>query len=371
LDLTKGFTQNASTESTASKYDQSRIDILTDYYRATKTVKPDVMFILEHFCDNSEETVLANEGIYLWRNVNNAYSQAAMGYVSESAFSAMNATPRQWVGYAESHDEERNFYKAKTWGEGNIKELSVYLKRVPLNIAFTTLLPGPKMIYEFGEMGYDYSIDYNGGRTNENPSAFALGWMDIPERTAAYQASSKIVNLRKIYPDAFTSGTYTFNISASDWTNGRKIKLTHNDLNMYVAGNFQSTNTASVSTDFQHTGIWYELLTGEELNVSAVNTSLSLPPGDVRIYTDRKVNIPTGISSLPVDDAYVSVSGGIARVVSSENIIALSVYNLQGFRLKTITGKNTLNVSDLPSGLYLFDIQMTNKKMVKKIILQK
>lgn len=371
LDLTKGFTQNASTESTASRYDQSRIDILTDYYSAAKAVKPDVMFILEHFCDNSEETVLANEGMYLWRNVNNAYSQAAMGYVSESAFSAMNATPRQWVGYAESHDEERNFYKAKTWGEGNIKEPSVYLKRVPLNIAFTTLLPGPKMIYEFGEMGYDYSIDYNGGRTNENPSAFALGWLDIPERTAAYEASSKIVNLRKIYPEAFTSGTYTLNISTADWNNGRKIKLTHSDLNLYVAGNFQSANTASVSADFQHTGTWYELLTGEELNVSGANTSLSLPPGDVRIYTDRKVNI-TGIPSFVTDDGvYVYVSEGIATIVSPEKITALSIYNLQGISLKTIFHKNLLNVSDLPSGIYLLEIQMSTNRVVKKIVLRK
>src|SRR5690606_38239098 len=50
LDLTKGFTQNSSSESTASNYDQSRIDILTDYYHAAKAAKSDVMFILEHFC---------------------------------------------------------------------------------------------------------------------------------------------------------------------------------------------------------------------------------------------------------------------------------------------------------------------------------
>ena len=39
LDLTKGFTQNSSTESTASNYDQSRINILTDYYNAAKSAK--------------------------------------------------------------------------------------------------------------------------------------------------------------------------------------------------------------------------------------------------------------------------------------------------------------------------------------------
>jgi 1,4-alpha-glucan branching enzyme len=371
LDLTKGFTQKPSTEQTASNYDLSRIDILTDYYRTAQTVKPDVMFILEHFCASNEETALANEGMYLWRNLNNAYSQAAMGYVSESDFSGMNATPRRWVGYAESHDEERNFYKAKTWGDGDIKESSVYLKRVPLNIAFTTLIPGPKMIWQFGEMGYDHSIDSDGGRTGEKPSAFALDWLDIPERMAAYEASSKIVNLRKLYPDAFVTGAYTLNISASDWNNGRKIKLTHNDLNMYVAGNFQSANTASVSADFQHTGIWYELLTEGELTVSAANTPLSLQPGEVRIYTDKKIKIPNNIPALTVNDVYAYVSGGFAHAVSTESITALSVYNLQGVRLKTVENKNTLSVSDLPSGVYLLEILTPNKRIVKKIILRK
>jgi 1,4-alpha-glucan branching enzyme len=372
LDLTKGFTQKSSTTQTASNDDQSRINILTDYYRAAKAVKPDVMFILEHFCNNSEEQVLANEGMYLWRNLNNAYSQAAMGYASESDFSGMNATPRQWVGYAESHDEERNFYKAKTWGDGDIKNPSVYLKRAPLNITFTTLIPGPKMIWQFGELGYDYSIEYNGGRTNEKPSPFALelGWLDNPERVAAYDAAAKIVNLRKLHPDAFTSGTFTFNISASDWTGGRKIKLTHSDLNMFVAGNFQSTNTVSVSADFQHTGVWHELLTGDELNVSGANTTLSLPPGDVRIYTDREIDLPNAIPAIAADNAvYVYVSGGFAHAVSPEKITALSVYNLQGVRLKTIAGKNTLNVGDLPSGLYLLEIQMSNTRMVKKTLI--
>ena len=70
------------------------------------------MFILEHFCNYDEELALANNGMYLWRKVNNAYSQSAMGYAADSDFGAMNSLPRKWVGYAESHDEERNFFKA-------------------------------------------------------------------------------------------------------------------------------------------------------------------------------------------------------------------------------------------------------------------
>ena len=365
LDLTKGFTQKSSTEQTAGNYDQSRIDILTDYYNAAKAVKPDVMFILEHFCDNSEELNLANKGMYLWRNLNNAYSQAAMGFVSSSDFSGMNATPRRWVGYAESHDEERNFYKAKTWGTGNIP--SVYLTRAPLNIAFTTLIPGPKMIWQFGELGYDYSIDYNGGRVNEKPSPFALGWLNIPEREAACEAASKIINLRKSYPDAFTSGAFTLNVSASDWNNGRKIKLTHDDLNMFAAGNFQSANTISVSADFQHTGVWYELLTGNELNVTAANTTLSLQPGDVRIYTDRKIDL-TGIKTVQKEKLILRQTPDHLTIVAKEPVVAVRIYNINGLLVKQARGENVIPIAHLPKGCYILNVQLNGQNVSLKFV---
>ena len=222
LDLTKGFTQKSSTEATASNYDESRINILTDYYNAAKAAKSDVMFILEHFCSASEETELANRGMYLWREVNNAYSQAAMGYQSDSDFGGMNSLPRRWVGFAESHDEERNFFKAKTYGIGTVKTDSVYrISRVPLNIAFTTLVPGPKMIWQFGEMGYDYSIDSNGGRVDAKPSAWS--YLNLAHRKAAYDASSKVISLRRLYPDAFTTGSFSLQVAEADWNAGRRI----------------------------------------------------------------------------------------------------------------------------------------------------
>src|SRR5665647_3922709 len=218
MDLTKGFTQNNSDNT----YDQSRIDNLSTYYDAVKAVKSDAMFILEHFCVSDEENNLAGKGMYLWRNMNNTYSQAAMGYQSSSDFGNMNTSPRQWVGYAESHDEERNFYQAKTYGTGNLKTDSIArVNRVPLNIAFTTLIPGPKMIYEFGEMGYDYSINSNGGRTNEKSSVW--GWLNLAHRKAAADASAKIITLRKLYPTAFTQGNFALNVGLSDWGSGRRI----------------------------------------------------------------------------------------------------------------------------------------------------
>ena len=367
MDLTKGFTQNSGTEST---YDQSRIDNLSTYYNAVKAVKSDVMFILEHFCTGSEETVLANKGMYLWRNVNNSYSQSAMGYQSNSDFSGMDATPRRWVGYAESHDEERNFYKAKTYGVATLIADSVArINRVPLNIAFTTLIPGPKMIYEFGEMGYDYSINSNGGRTNEKSSAW--GWLNLPLRKAAADASAKIMTLRRLYPTAFTQGNFDLNIGYSDWSAGRRIALTHSDLNMVVLGNFDPTVTITALPNFQNSGTWYNLLTGEELSVSNTHMTMSMLPGTLLIYTDRKVNLPSGLNKTVFQsdcNLYPTITRGKVYISTSSTLKNVRIYNLQGFLVKTTVNETEIDLANMMNGLYLIEVNTMQGKSMYKVI---
>lgn len=290
MDLTKGLTQTQSSESTASNYDQSRIDILTDYYNSAKETKPDVLFILEHFCSNAEETELANKGMFLWRNLNHAYSQAAMGWNDANGyadFSGMFYSPNRWVGFAESHDEERNFNKAKLYGNGIIKTDSIArINRVPLIMAFSMLTQGPKMIWQFGELGYDYSINDLGGRTNPKPSAFS--WLNLAHRKNAYDKTSKIINLKKNYPNAFISGTYDKKIGITDWTNGKCISITHSDLNLVILGNFLPSGTLSMKADFQKTGTWYDLFTGDSFTVSNTDMNIDVTGGEVKVFVDRK-----------------------------------------------------------------------------------
>src|ERR1035437_1534046 len=357
MDLAKGFTQTVSTEATASNYDQSRIDNLSTYYDAAKAAKSDVMFILEHFCNNDEETVLANKGIYLWRNINNSYSQAAMGYQTSSDFSGMITSPPNWVEYAESHDEERNFYKAKTYGAGNLMTDSIAcIKRVPLVIAFNTLVPGPKMIYEFGEMGYDYSINSNGGRTNEKPSAW--GWLNLPNRKAAADASAKIITLRKLYPTAFTAGTFLTNIGPSAW-GGRWIVLTHDELDMVVMGNFDASSPVNMSHNFPKTGIWYNLLTGEQLSVTNTAMTITMQPGELLIYTDRIVNLPNGITTPTVQNSisvFQTETTGNVYITSPEAVKSINIYSLQGSLIKTVTNSTSVNFSNLSTGVYILEV---------------
>lgn len=366
MDLSKGFTQNSGTE---SSYDQSRVDILTEYFNA---VTDDAIFILEHFTSYNEELTLANKGMFLWRNMNNAYSQAAMGFQSSCDFSGMNTFPRRWVGYAESHDEERNFYKAKTWGDGPVKTDSIYrISRVPLVVAFATLMPGPKMIWQFEELGYDYSISFNGGNTNPKPSAW--GWLNLPHRKAAYDACSKIISLKKMYPTAFMQGNYNMQVAQSDWANGKRIALTHSDLNMVALGNFQSTNTVTTYPSFQKAGKWYDLLTGDSIDITNTNLTIDLQAGELKIYTDKKIINSTNEVINPVIDKevtiYPTITSDKVYISSTNKIEKISLYNLQGTLIKAFQPTiNEIDVANLQGGVYLLDIQTIKGKNAYKIV---
>jgi glycosidase len=380
LDLTKGFTQRSGTESIR---DDSRINILTDYYNAAKSVKDDVMFILEHFCAYEEELELANRGMYLWRNVNNAFSQTAMGFQSDSDFGGMNSLPRRWVGYAESHDEERNFYKAKTWGSGTVGTDSVYriTHRVPLNIAFTTLAPGPKMLWQFQEVGFDYSIFWDNGEVKTGDEQAKLSnkppvwdWLNLPHRKAAYDTSSKIITLRRMFPDAFTQGNFSLQIGSGDWESGRRIALTHGDLSLVVLGNFKPDASITASPNFPKTGMWYNVLTGESVNVTNTNMTLTVPKGQVLMLADRVISFPSGIDN-PAEETY---SNFLYPTVTSDRVYVttntcqhkIQVFNTQGQLLKTIENEKEIDLSAYTSGVYyirMYSVQgVATAKVVKR-----
>ena len=274
------------------------------------------------------------------------------------------------MGYAESHDEERNFYNAKNLGIGNIATDSIArVKRVPLNMAFTTLIPGPKMIYEFGEMGYDYSINSNGGRTNPKPSAW--DWLSLAHRKAASDACAKIMTLRKTYPAAFTTGTFSFSIGQNDWNAGRRIALSSSDLNMIVLGNFNASATITATPNFPNTGIWYNLLTGEQLNVTNTAMTISMQAGDLLIYTNKAIvngindiktqNSTTIFPTETVDKVYIS---------SPATIKSASIYSLDGSLQKTVSNSTEIDVQNLIKGVYIMEVNTTDGKSLYKIIKQ-
>jgi 1,4-alpha-glucan branching enzyme len=290
FDLTKGFTQKNSTESSASNYDASRVAILKEYNNAIKEVNPNAYVILEHFADDREETELSNEGMMVWRNMNWQYGQSAMGHKEDSGFTrTYYGTVRptnSLVSYMESHDEERLAYKQVTWGNGIIKtSLSARMSQLATNAAFFFTVPGPKMIWQFGELGYDISIDQN-GRTGKKPIKW--DYLEVSERNSLLKTYSTLINLRMDHPELFNStATLDWRVTPTFWEQGRFITLSSfgSSKQVVVIANF-TNEVITVPYTFPRYGVWYNYMDqSETIDVTSTNLNIDVPANSFKIYS--------------------------------------------------------------------------------------
>ena len=216
----------------------------------------------------------------LWRNMNYAYCESAMGWADNCDFSGMYTEALQWVGFMESHDEERMAYKQSQWGNGVLKtDLKARMKQLEVNAAFTLCVPGPKMIWQFGEMGYDISIDHN-GRTGRKP----LHWeyMDNEYRKALHDTYAKLMKLRNEHPSLFDGkASLSWEVTPKCWAQGRTLHLSGNDgKQLVVLGNF--TNVETTIAFPAETGEWTDWKSGE---AQTVGKNVKVPANSFVIYT--------------------------------------------------------------------------------------
>lgn len=293
FDLSKGFTQtNYGTGDNAvgawSSYDAGRVAIWKDYNNYIKSTDANNFYvILEHFAADAEEKELATDGMMFWNNLNYNFNEAIMGWLSNSNFQRGIYTthgftqPDYLVSYMESHDEERIMFKnisyGNTTGAQNAKEANNALKRTEMGAAFLFAMPGPKMFWQFGELGYDVSIEQN-GRTGEKPLHWEYNTQ--PARITLKNAFAKFINLKKkntVYQT--TNITYDFSGAV------KYIKLQDAANTVIVVGNFDVNNQAA-SVNFGAAGVWYDAANANATVTLAGNTyAQTLAPGEYHIFS--------------------------------------------------------------------------------------
>ncbi|MCL1938004.1 MAG: alpha-amylase family glycosyl hydrolase [Candidatus Azobacteroides sp.] len=377
FDLTKGFTQNPSTEATASNYDASRIAILEDYYSQIKETQPNAYMIIEHFAEDREERELAEKGLMPWGNKNYAYCQAIMGYQSGSEFTGVNGWTRSWtydnlVGYMESHDEERMMYKAKTWGASNdIKtNLTVQMERAALCAAFFLPIPGAKMIWQFGELGYDYSINSRAGSSDINDGnrtarkEIRWDYYEAPERKALYDAYFKLNKLREYYGDAFDHPSYwNMQVAYNDWSAGRRICLDSPDLKMVIIGNFAPEGSAVTYPNFPAAGTWYDLLTGETMNVANTNGTINLEAGKFKVLLNKKINFPSGIDTVKKEKPHLIQTPDDLTIVTEAPVVSAKIYTVNGILVRQTQNEKNISIANLSKGCYILNVQLSERNI--------
>ncbi len=327
FDLSKGFTQNYTLGNIGAwgAYDQSRVNIWSDYYNHMQSASPGSYAILEHFADNSEETALSNMGLMLWGNINHNYSEASMGYsgdINWASYQARGWSQPRLVSYSESHDEERLTYKNINFGNSSgaydVQNLATALQRQELTHCLLIPIPGPKMIWQFGELGYDYSINYcENGTINTNcrtsPKPIHWEYFDDPNRLHLYKVTAALNHLKKNY-QTFSTNTYTLDGSGK----GKRLILDGSSMDAVVVGNFDVININMIP-GFTHSGTWYDYFTGESINVTNTAATFNFAPGEYHVYTDQALPLPDLIScstyNEPCDDGNANTVDDIINEV--------------------------------------------------------
>ena len=322
----------------------------------------------------------------MWGNMNYNYNEATMGWVNTSNFGGISYKSRNWtvpnlVGYMESHDEERLMYECLTYGNEyyadgdtiptySIKDKTTAIERMGLAAAFFFSVPGPKMFWQFGERGYDYSINWPAieepgvTRTNKKPPLWE--YMTDTNRIRLYKTYAALIKLKT---ENILFRTSNFEMSTSNYD--KRIRLWDDgyvgtDMAAVILGNF-NVQTQSVWPEFSHTGWWYDYLSGDSIYVENAqiegnNFTFQYEAGEYHIYTDKKLETPD--LSVPKEDginefytaseysyAYPNPFNNSITIglnLNEPQKIEISVYNLLGKKVATIVDKK------LSSGTYEF-----------------
>lgn len=227
------------------------------------------------------------------------------------------------------------------------------------------------MIWQFGELGYDYSIDEN-GRVGEKP----LRWdyLDDPDRLNLFDVYSAMLRLRDQFP-VFTSGTESLNLSGAV----KSIQLATDEHHISLIGNFD-VESLTIDAPFQHTGTWYEFFTGAEYAVSSTTQAITLAAGEYRLYSDQQLpafkDLATDVEDQQIAASSVSVFPNPAStqlwVQADEKITELRIFTMDGKLIREVSPEQStvdLNIANLQNGVYFLQInsgsKTTNSKFIK------
>ncbi len=415
FDLAGGYTQtnNPNNVSAWQSYDQSRINIQERMANAIWKVDSAAYIILEEFVANSEEQVVANYGMLVWDNMSSAYEQAAMGWSINPSWDISGVSYKQWgwtvpglVGYMESHDEERLMYKNLTFGNSNgsynIKNLKTALNRIKLCDAFFYTIPGPKMLWEFQELGYDYSCFYDPGLNNgaggvpqpygtdyakTYPKPIRWDYQTDTNRISLFKVTKAIIDLKENY-DVFNTGNFNTNLSGAVKT----VSLLGNALNVVVIGNFDVVSQNANTSNFLNTGTWYDYISGDSVDITS--SPIQLAPGEFHIYTSKRIPAPDTavyksnggnkivVETFDLEQNYpnpFNSSTVIKYQIPKNSFVSLIVYDVLGREVIRLindekqSGEYSIkfDASKFSSGIYFYKLKAGDFVKTKKMVLLK
>lgn len=413
MDFTKGLTQKPSSDDGQfSAYDQSRVDILRTYADTIWKYFPNSYIILEHLAAKNEEQTLQNMGFLLWggKRENVAYNEATMGFneSNKSNFTSVvyNSSDRGFtnphlVGYMESHDEERLMYKNITFGNSaggayDAKNDSIALRRMEAASSLFFTIPGPKMVWQFGERGYDKSIFACTDNTipqpygNENCklSRKEPRWqyMQDAKRKRLYDITAALIKFRTSQPALFNSTNFSYDLTGAI----KYFKISEPNLSALIVANFGVT-AGNATLTFQNSGVWYDYLSSATITALGVAQTVPLQPGEYHVYLNKNMGLVTPTAVFDIDTPPATLEAAVYPNPAEGNSVVelnmpetgkmnIMLYNMTGMQVRTIFSGNLGKgihfvplldkIDNLAGGTYVLKLQSKNQFRTLKIVIQ-
>ncbi|WP_205711148.1 T9SS type A sorting domain-containing protein [Hymenobacter sp. HDW8] len=250
-------------------------------------------------------------------------------------------------------------------------------------------MPGPKMVWQFGELGYDFAINRCPDGTNSNDCRTAnkpIRWdyRDVQERRKLYNVYASLIALKKNEP-VFETTNFTQNVVGAVKT----IHLQDDNLKVTVVGNFDIVPQV-VNPQFQQTGTWYNYLTGATLSVTNPTANLTLQPGEYAVYTSRLINRPTNVLAargprnttalrLTAAPNPAATTATLSYELTTAAPVTVSITNLMGATVRTLptTSRQAIGAHELPlslkglaNGVYLVRVSTGNQIQTTRLVVQ-
>jgi 1,4-alpha-glucan branching enzyme len=391
FDLSKGLTQkdNLNDVGAWGAYDASRIRLLKRIYDQIRPDFPDAYLILEHFAANSEELELTDYGFMVWGNIHFSYKEALLGYHSNNQsnldwtyYATRNWTFPHVVSYMESHDEQRLMYEnvnfGRTVGSYAISNFATSIERIKMAQTLFWTIPGPKMIWQFGEVAYDFPINYcEDGSVQDfcrtGPKPIRWDYYDNPTRRSLYTWISDLAYLKRQFPQSFRGSDMEYRLAGPiKW-----LQHGNAELQYLAVGNFDLVAGTQTLT-FPTNGKWYDYLSGDSITVSNNQYNFNLAPGAHHLWLNQRILRP-GANEVFTDLEDISLSGKNIRAYPnpvgrsqelqlelSEGLVGNSLLRWHSSlgqvvaqeNLETFANQTQLQISvpEIPAGIYFLSI---------------
>ena len=360
FDLVKGLGDNDSYSSGTEAYNASRVNRMKRLHGVIKSVKPDGIHINEDLAGSKEEIELGEDGQLQWANINDASCQYAMGWdngaMGMNQFFSRNQGNRPWgstVSYAESHDEQRMGYKVDTWGvTPQVKgDKAVAMKRLASVGVQMLLTPGPKMIWQFGELGNQQNTKDSNNGNNTDPKIVHWKYLEDADRLHVLRAYTRMNLLRASNPELFArDATFEAKGLTSRFDKQRTMRLATADkeiiafINPSYSASMDITVTPSVMNTSNAKLIYATPGFMPAVKAEGAELSVTVPANSFAVFATDKVS---GIGNNIIADDNgndCTVIGGTGEIIVTGDYDNIAVYNIAG-RLQP-----SLHV---PAGLYI------------------